>query len=96
VDLQLDLFYDYRNNVARYPRWQQYLRTHQPPTLITWGVNDAFFPVPGARAYLNDLEDAELKLLEAGHFALESQGEVIAALMRDFLDRKVGGRPTRH
>jgi pimeloyl-ACP methyl ester carboxylesterase len=96
ADLQLDLFYDYRNNVARYARWQQYFRTHQPPTLITWGVNDAFFPLPGARAYLNDLEDAELHLLEAGHFALESQGEIIASLMRDFLDRKVGGTPTRH
>ncbi|MCI0573749.1 MAG: alpha/beta hydrolase [Myxococcaceae bacterium] len=96
ADVQLDLFYDYRNNVARYPRWQEYLRTHQPPALITWGANDAFFPVPGARAYLRDLKDAELHVLEAGHFALESHGEVITPLMRDFLDRKVGGAQTRH
>jgi pimeloyl-ACP methyl ester carboxylesterase len=96
ADLQLDLFYDYRNNVARYPRWQEYLRTHQPPALITWGRNDAFFPEPGARAYLRDLKDAELHLLEAGHFALESHGEVITPLMRDFLERKVGREPTRH
>lgn len=96
AELQLDLFYDYRNNVARYSHWQEYLRTHQPPALITWGANDAFFPVPGARAYLRDLKDAEFHLLEAGHFALESHGEVITALMRDFLERKVGGIRTRH
>lgn len=96
ADVQLDLFYDYRNNLARYPRWQEYFRKNQPPALITWGTNDAFFPVLGARAYLRDLKDAELHLLEAGHFALESHGEVIAPLMRDFLERRVSGVQTRH
>lgn len=96
ADLQLDLFYDYRNNVARYPQWQQYLRDHQPPALIAWGKNDVFFPVAGARAYQRDLKDTELHLLDAGHFALESHGEVIAPLMLDFLGRKLGAPQLRH
>jgi pimeloyl-ACP methyl ester carboxylesterase len=89
ADLQLDLLFDYRNNIARYPQWQAYLRTHQPPALITWGRNDLFFPAAGAEAYRKDLRDVELHFLEAGHFALESNGEHIASLIHDFLDRKV-------
>ncbi|HUQ54023.1 alpha/beta hydrolase [Lentzea sp.] len=82
---QIDLFLDYRSNVAQYPRWQAYLREHQPPTLITWGRGDPFFLEPGAKAYLRDLPDARLHLLDTGHFALEEDLEVIAALIREFV-----------
>ncbi|MFD7335350.1 alpha/beta fold hydrolase [Streptomyces violascens] len=84
---QLALAYDYRLNVAAYPAWQAWLREHRPPTLITWGTNDPFFPEPGARAYLRDLPDAELHLFETGHFALEDRLPEIAPLIADFLDR---------
>lgn len=92
VEVQLDLFYDYRTNVALYPQIQQFLRDRQPPTLIVWGRNDKIFPADGARAYLRDLPKAELHLLDTGHFALEDQGAQIASLMLDFLNRRL---PTR-
>ncbi|CAN5702392.1 alpha/beta hydrolase [soil metagenome] len=85
--VQLALFHDYQNNPPRYAEWQALLRTHQPPTLIPWGVNDPFFTEAGARAYLRDLPKAELHLLETGHFALEEDGPQIAALILDFLQR---------
>jgi pimeloyl-ACP methyl ester carboxylesterase len=84
---QLALAYDYRSNTAAYPAWQAWLREHRPPTLITWGTNDPFFPEPGARACLRDLPDAELHLLDTGHFALEDRLPEIAPLIADFLDR---------
>lgn len=87
VEIQLDLFYDYRTNVDLYPRFQQFFRDRQPPTLIVWGRNDTIFPVQGAQAYLRDLPKAELHLLDTGHFALEDKGEEIGALMLDFLGR---------
>jgi pimeloyl-ACP methyl ester carboxylesterase len=87
VDIQLDLFYDYRNNLALYPQFQQFFRERQPPALIVWGKNDVIFPAVGARAYLKDLPHAELHLLDTGHFALEDQGDEIARLMRNFLGR---------
>lgn len=87
VEIQLDLFYDYRTNTALYPQFQQFFRERQPPTLIVWGKNDVIFPADGARAYLQDLPHAELHLLDSGHFALEDQGDAIARLMRDFLGR---------
>jgi pimeloyl-ACP methyl ester carboxylesterase len=89
VEIQLDLFYDYRTNVALYPQIQAFFRSRQPPTLIVWGRNDKIFPAEGARAYLRDLPRAELHLLDTGHFALEDQGEDIAGLMLDFLGRNV-------
>jgi pimeloyl-ACP methyl ester carboxylesterase len=89
VEIQLDLFYDYRTNVALYPQIQAFFRNRQPPTLIVWGRNDKIFPAEGARAYLRDLPRAELHLLDTGHFALEDQGEDIAGLMLDFLGRHV-------
>jgi pimeloyl-ACP methyl ester carboxylesterase len=82
----------YRDNVALYPRFQAFFRARQPPTLIVWGQNDEIFPADGARAYLRDLPDAELHLLDTGHFALEDKGSEIAALMLDFLDRKLPRR----
>jgi pimeloyl-ACP methyl ester carboxylesterase len=87
IDLQLDLFTDYRGNVALYPQFQRFLREHRPPTLIVWGHHDPFFTVEGARAYRRDNPNAELHLLDAGHFALETHAGEIAALMREFLGR---------
>lgn len=83
--IQLDLLHDYQNNVPRFAEWQAYLRRHQPPTLITWGKNDPFFTEAGAKAYLKDLPNAELHLLDTGHFALEEDGPLIATLIREFL-----------
>lgn len=91
-EIMLDLFKDYGSNVALYPKFQELFRTRRPPTLIVWGKNDAIFPAEGARPYLRDLPDAELHLLDTGHFALEDKGDEIAALMLRFLDRKVPRR----
>jgi pimeloyl-ACP methyl ester carboxylesterase len=88
-DIQIELFHSYGSNPPLYPAWQEYLRTHQPPTLIVWGKNDYIFPGEGAEPYKRDLKDLEFHLLNQGHFALESAGDEIAALMRDFLERKV-------
>jgi pimeloyl-ACP methyl ester carboxylesterase len=82
--VMLDLFYDYQGNVALYPAWQSYLREHQPPTLVTWGANDRYFVADGARAYLADLPNAELHLLDTGHFALATHAEEIADLIGAF------------
>jgi pimeloyl-ACP methyl ester carboxylesterase len=95
VEIQLDLFYDYRKNVDLYPRFQKFFRERRPPTLIVWGANDKIFPAEGARPYLRDMPDAELHLLDTGHFALEDKGEEIAALMREFLARKTGASKPR-
>ncbi|MGH8185755.1 MAG: alpha/beta fold hydrolase [Steroidobacteraceae bacterium] len=92
AEIQLDLFYDYRTNVELYPRFQEFFRQRRPPTLIVWGKNDAIFPPEGAHPYLRDLPDAELHLLDTGHFALEDKGAEIARLMRDFLERKLPRR----
>ncbi|MBF6435083.1 alpha/beta fold hydrolase [Nocardia cyriacigeorgica] len=84
-DAQLALALDYRSNVELYPTWQAWLRRHQPPTLIIWGRGDAFFPEPGAHAYRRDLPDAELHILDTGHFALEDKLPDIVALIDRFL-----------
>ncbi|RFU39501.1 alpha/beta hydrolase [Actinomadura logoneensis] len=86
-DAQVALAFDYHSNVERYAAWQAWLREHTPPTLITWGANDPFFPAPGGRAYLADVPDAELHLFDTGHFALETHLPEIAPLVADFLDR---------
>lgn len=86
--VQLDLFYNYRTNVSLYPEWQAFLREHRPPTLIAWGKGDVFFTAVGALAYLRDLPQAEMHLLNAGYFALEDHHELIAALMTEFYDRR--------
>ncbi|MGQ0671699.1 MAG: alpha/beta fold hydrolase [Hyphomicrobium sp.] len=89
AEIQLDLFKDYGSNVALYPKFQTYFRMSKPPTLIVWGKNDVIFPAEGAHPYKRDLPNAEVHLLDTGHFALEDKGEDMAALMRDFLDRKL-------
>jgi pimeloyl-ACP methyl ester carboxylesterase len=88
-EIMLDLFKDYGSNLALYPRFQAFFRARRPPALIVWGKNDVIFPADGARAYLRDLPDAELHLLDTGHFALEDKRDDIAALMLDFLDRQL-------
>jgi pimeloyl-ACP methyl ester carboxylesterase len=88
-EIQLDLFGDYQSNVALYPQFQAYIRTHRPPLLAVWGKNDPFFLPAGAEAFKRDNSDAEIHLLDAGHFALESQGPEIASIIRDFLNRKL-------
>lgn len=85
--IQLDLFYDYRNNQAAFPSWNAWLREHRPPTLVLWGKYDSSFTVAGALAYANDLPEAEVHLLDAGHFALDEATPEIALLIRDFLAR---------
>jgi len=87
-EIQLDLFLSYGSNPPLYPKWQEYFRTHQPPVLIAWGKNDKIFPAEGAEPYKRDLKTLEYHLLDAGHFALESHGDEIAALMREFLGKR--------
>ncbi len=89
ADIQLDIFYDYQTNLPLYAKWQEALRKHKPALLAIWGRNDEIFVAPGALAFKRDLPDAEIHLLDTGHFALETHGEEIAVLMLDFLDRKV-------
>jgi pimeloyl-ACP methyl ester carboxylesterase len=92
-DIQLQMFYSYGTNPPLYSAWQEYLRTYQPPTLIVWGQNDEIFPAAGAEPYKRDLPDVEYHLIDTGHFALETHGQEIADLMRDFLNRKVTTTP---
>lgn len=87
ADIQLDMFLSYGSNPPLYPGWQEYFRKHQPPMLIAWGKNDQIFPAAGAEPYKRDIKDLEFHLLDAGHFALESAGPEIAALIRDFLKK---------
>jgi pimeloyl-ACP methyl ester carboxylesterase len=87
AEVQLQLFWDYQFNLDSYPTFQEYFRTSRPPALITWGEHDEIFGADGARAFTRDLPDAEIHLLDAGHFALETHGPEIAALIRDFLGR---------
>jgi pimeloyl-ACP methyl ester carboxylesterase len=87
-EIQLDLFGDYESNVALYPRFQEFIRT-RTPLLAVWGKNDPFFIPAGAEAFRRDNPDAEIHLLDAGHFALESEATEIAAIIRDFLVRKL-------
>ena len=84
VDVQLDLFGDYKSNVALYPTFQTYFRTHKPRFLAVWGKNDPFFLPPGAEAFRRDIPDAVIKFFDTGHFALETQAAEIAAAIRDF------------
>ena len=97
VAMHLAYYYDYRHNVTLYPVWQAYFRKYQPPTLLMWGKNDPIFPVPSAKAYTRDLKTTELHLLDTGHFALEEEGPLMAALMDTFLTKHLGaGQPAAH
>jgi pimeloyl-ACP methyl ester carboxylesterase len=84
-DVQLDLFGDYKSNVALYPVFQNYFRTHKPPFLAVWGKNDPFFLPPGAEAFRRDIPNAVVRFFDTGHFALETHAKEIAAAIREFL-----------
>jgi pimeloyl-ACP methyl ester carboxylesterase len=86
-EIQLDLILDYRSNVALYPSFQNYFRTHRPPLLAIWGKNDPAFIPQGAEAYKRDIPEAEVQFLDAGHFALETHATEIARAMREFLGK---------
>jgi pimeloyl-ACP methyl ester carboxylesterase len=85
-DIQTDLFYDYRTNVASYPAWQQWLRDTQPPLLVVWGTYDPSFEVAEAEAYRRDVPDADVHVIDAGHFAPNEAPDLVADLCRQFLD----------
>ena len=87
-EIQSNLFYDYRTNVAAYPAWQAWMKEHQPPTLVVWGKYDPSFLVAEAEAYRRDLPRAEIHVLDAGHFALDEKADEIAAMIQDFLARQ--------
>jgi pimeloyl-ACP methyl ester carboxylesterase len=84
---QLDLFGDYKSNVALYPTFQKYFRDHKPPLLAVWGKNDPFFLPAGAEAFKRDIPGAVVRFFDTGHFALETHADEIAAAIRDFLSR---------
>jgi pimeloyl-ACP methyl ester carboxylesterase len=85
-EIQLDLFGDYRSNVALYPAFQQYFRTRKPPFLAVWGKNDPFFLPAGAEAFKRDMPLADVRFFDTGHFALETHCGEIAKIIVDFLD----------
>jgi pimeloyl-ACP methyl ester carboxylesterase len=85
-EVQLDLFADYKSNVALYPAFQSYFRTHKPSLLAIWGRNDPFFLPAGAEAFRRDIPDAAVRFLDTGHFALETHAAEIAAEIRGFLE----------
>ena len=89
-EVQLDLFGDYKSNVALYPSFQQYFRTHKPPLLAVWGKNDPFFLPPGAEAFRRDIPEAEVRFFDTGHFALETHYAEIARVIGDFLSKHAG------
>jgi|SRR5246127_3642022 len=85
AELQLDLFGDYKSNIALYPAFQQCFRNHKPPFLAVWGKNDPFFLPPGAEAFKRDIPDAVIRFFDTGHFALETHAAEIATAIREFL-----------
>jgi pimeloyl-ACP methyl ester carboxylesterase len=82
----VQLFQDYQNNIDAYPAWQAFLRRHRPPTLVVWGRNDPAFIPPGATAYLRDVPDAQVHLIDAGHFAVEEDPVTVAQHIVTFLE----------
>jgi pimeloyl-ACP methyl ester carboxylesterase len=87
AELQLDLFGDYKSNVALYPTFQKYFRTYKPRFLAVWGKNDPFFPPQGAKAFKRDIPESVVRFFDTGHFALETHAAEIGAAIRDFLPR---------
>ena len=92
ADVQLDLFGDYKSNVAKYPEFQSYFREHRPPLLAAWGKNDPFFLPQGAEAFKRDIPDATVRFFDTGHFALETHAGEIASTIREFLARSTKAR----
>ena len=88
-EIQLDLFLSYGSNPPLYPKWQEYFRKHQPPMLIVWGRNDEIFPAAAPSRTNETLRRSSYHLLDAGHFALETNEDEIAKLMREFLAKHI-------
>jgi pimeloyl-ACP methyl ester carboxylesterase len=84
AEIQSDLFYDYRTNVASYPKWQAWMREKQPRLLVIWGKHDLSFELTEPEAYLRDVPAAEIHVLDAGHFALDTAADEIAVLVQRF------------
>lgn len=85
--VNLDLWYDYQNNLTLYPVWHKYLRDNQPPLLVVWGKNDEYFPESGAEAFKKDVKNIDYNIYDTGHFALEEDGDIIIEKIRVFLNR---------
>jgi pimeloyl-ACP methyl ester carboxylesterase len=93
INVQLDLFGDYKSNVALYPTFQEYFRQHQPRLLAVWGKNDPFFLPPGAEAFRRDIPGADVRFFDTGHFALETHADEIAEAIRGFLTANAPTEP---
>lgn len=93
ADIQTDLFYDYRTNVASYPQWQQWLRDTQPPLLVVWGRYDPSFDAAEAEAYRRDVPDAVVHVVNAGHFALDEAPDLVSEITGRFLDGRRAASP---
>ena len=85
IDIQTELFYDYRTNVESYPKWQAWLRERQPRLLVLWGKYDLSFDPSEPEAYRRDVPNAEVHVLDAGHFVLDTAADEVAALVRAFM-----------
>jgi pimeloyl-ACP methyl ester carboxylesterase len=90
ADIQLDLFHDYQNNVNSYPKWQEWMKKHQPNMLIIWGKYDPSFTVKGAWKYKEDVPSAEVHIVNGGHFALDEAASEMLSLIRSFLSKLNG------
>jgi pimeloyl-ACP methyl ester carboxylesterase len=88
ADIQLDLFYDYQNNIKSYPKWQQWLQDNKPPLLVVWGRYDPSFTVAGAEAYKRDDPRAEVHILDAGHFAMDLKPKEVIGLVQEFMQKQ--------
>lgn len=88
AQIQSDLFYDYRTNVEAYPRWQAWMQERRPQMLVLWGRHDLSFDSGEPERYLRDVPDAEVHILDAGHFAPDTKADEIAALVREFMKRQ--------
>ena len=85
--VNIDLWYDYQNNLKQYPQWQAYLREHQPPVLVVWGKNDEYFPESGAAAFKKDSKNIEYHIYDTGHFAMEEYGDKIIDEIEKFMTK---------
>ncbi len=96
TQIQSDLFYDYRTNVAAYPKWQAWLQKSQPKLLVLWGKHDLSFDLGEPERYRKDVPNAEVHVLEAGHFALDTKADAIAALVREFMRTQIEREDSLH
>jgi pimeloyl-ACP methyl ester carboxylesterase len=88
AEIQLDLFYDYRNNIPLYERFHEYFRSSNVPVLAVWGKNDQLFIYPGAEAFGRDVKDFEIHPIDSGHFAIETNAQEVADVVRAFLQKR--------